>query len=84
MNVCVYLKGDYEDFHALDRRKNKANSKPNKANPPAFGRKSETRRMENLELKIWNFAILHLHLSVFVAMSLFEKTKPICRRDISA
>jgi len=26
------LKGDYEEFHALRRRKNKANSKPNKAN----------------------------------------------------
>jgi len=26
------MKGDYEEFHALDRRKNKANSKPIKAN----------------------------------------------------
>jgi len=35
------MKGEYEEFHALGRRKNKANSKPNKANMPAFGRKSE-------------------------------------------
>jgi len=28
MGVSVYLKGDYEDFHALSRQKNKANSKP--------------------------------------------------------
>jgi len=27
------MKGDYEEFYALRRRKNKANSKPNKANP---------------------------------------------------
>ena len=27
-----YMKGDYEDFNALRQRKNKANSKPNKAN----------------------------------------------------
>jgi len=26
------MKGDYEEFHALRRRKNKPNSKPNKAN----------------------------------------------------
>jgi len=26
------MKGDYEGFHALRRRKNKPNSKPNKAN----------------------------------------------------
>jgi len=32
------MKGDYEDFHALGRRKNKPNSKPNKANLAAFGR----------------------------------------------
>jgi len=28
MGVSVYLKGDYEDFHALSRQKNKAYSKP--------------------------------------------------------
>ncbi len=28
MGVSVYLKGDYEDFYALSRQKNKANSKP--------------------------------------------------------
>jgi len=42
MGLSVYMKGYYEEFHALDRRKNKANSKPNKANTPAFGWKSET------------------------------------------
>jgi len=28
MTLNIYMKGDYEDFHALGRRKNKANSKP--------------------------------------------------------
>jgi hypothetical protein len=32
MSVSIYMKGDYEDFQAFGRRKNKANSKPNKAN----------------------------------------------------
>jgi len=37
MGVSIYMKGDYEDFQAFGRRKNKANSKPNKTNSPAFG-----------------------------------------------
>jgi len=28
MTLSVYMKGDYEEFHALRQRKNKANSKP--------------------------------------------------------
>jgi len=32
MSVSIYSKGDYKDFHVLRRQKNKANSKPNKAN----------------------------------------------------
>jgi len=32
MSLSVYMKGRYEEFYALGRRKNKANSKPNKAN----------------------------------------------------
>jgi len=43
MSLSIYIKGDYEHFHAFGRRKNKPNSKPNKANLPAFGRKSEAR-----------------------------------------
>jgi len=43
------LKGDYEEFHALGRRKNKPNSKPNKANLSAFGRKSEARNPKQVE-----------------------------------
>ncbi len=38
-SLSVYMKGYYEDFHAFGRRKNKPNSKPIKANMPAFGRK---------------------------------------------
>jgi hypothetical protein len=38
-----YMKGDYEELQAFGWRKNKANSNPNKANMPAFGRKSEAR-----------------------------------------
>jgi len=37
MGISIYIEGDYEEFHALRRRKNKANSKPNKTNSPAFG-----------------------------------------------
>ena len=32
IGVSIYKKGYYEEFHALGRRKNKPNSKPNKAN----------------------------------------------------
>jgi len=32
MSISVYMKEYYEDFNALGRRKNKPNSKPNKAN----------------------------------------------------
>jgi len=32
MNAKSYMKGDYEEFQALRRQKNKPNSKPNKAN----------------------------------------------------
>ena len=28
MDASIYMKGDYEEFNALGRRKNKANSKP--------------------------------------------------------
>jgi len=28
MSVSIYMKGDYEELHALRRRENKANSKP--------------------------------------------------------
>jgi len=28
MSVSIYIKGDYEVFHALGRRKNKPNSNP--------------------------------------------------------
>jgi hypothetical protein len=34
MYLSIYIKGDYEEFLGLGRRKNKANS-------PTFGRKSE-------------------------------------------
>ena len=33
MSLSIYMKGDYEEFHALKAAENKANSKPNKANP---------------------------------------------------
>jgi len=32
MSLSIYMKGDYEEFYALRRRKNKPNTKPNKAN----------------------------------------------------
>jgi len=28
MSLSIYMKGDYEEFHALGRPKNKPNSKP--------------------------------------------------------
>jgi hypothetical protein len=41
------MKGDYEEICALGRRKNKANSKPNKANLLIFSRKPEHRWPNN-------------------------------------
>ncbi len=41
MSISIYIKGRYEDLCGFGRPKNKANSKPNKANSPSFGRKSE-------------------------------------------
>ena len=46
MSLSIYKKGDYEEFYAFGRRKNKANSKPNKlvlssvewSQLPGFGR----------------------------------------------
>jgi len=35
MSLSVYMKGRYEEFCGLGRRKNKANSKPNKLVPSA-------------------------------------------------
>ena len=32
MSLSIYMKGDYEDLCGFGLRKNKANSKPNKAN----------------------------------------------------
>ena len=36
MSLSIYMKGDYEEFHALKAAKNKANSKPNKAKQSQF------------------------------------------------
>ena len=36
MDVSIYMKGYYEDFHALGRRKNKANSKPISVSPQIY------------------------------------------------
>ena len=42
MSLSIYMKGDYEEFHALKVVKNK----PNQSQSPAFGRKSEIIWME--------------------------------------
>jgi len=49
MSVSIYMKGYYEEFCGFGRRKNKANSKPNKANrrPLAGNLKHETRNELN-------------------------------------
>ena len=44
MTLSIYTKGRYKDLCGFGRQKNKANSKPNKANQPAVGRKSKTSR----------------------------------------
>jgi len=36
MSVSIYMKSDYEDFYALDRRKNKPNSNPIIFSPQIF------------------------------------------------
>ena len=37
MSVSIYMKGYYEELFGFGRRKNKANSKPNKANSGCVG-----------------------------------------------
>jgi len=38
MSLSIYMKGDYDEFYALRRRKNKANSKPiSESYPPPKG-----------------------------------------------
>ena len=69
-----YIKGDYEEFQALRRRKNKPNSKPNKANLPAFGQilEGSDGQIANSKLKLVNLELPR--------QGTFEKTKPICGR----
>ena len=43
MSLSIYMKGDYEEFQALRRRKNKPNSKPIKSN---FINLSTTKRVD--------------------------------------
>jgi len=43
MSVSVYMEGIYEEFYALRAAKKQSQTKPNKANMPAIGRKSEAR-----------------------------------------
>jgi len=46
MNVSIYMKEEYEDFHAFVRRKNKPNSKPITGLWPEIrSSKSEIRRL---------------------------------------
>ncbi len=45
--VSIYMEGYYGDLGDFGLRKNKANSKPNKANLPTFGRKSEARNTKS-------------------------------------
>jgi len=44
MNVSIYMKGDYEEFHALRRQENKAKQ----SQIAAFGRKSEALHKDSL------------------------------------
>ena len=46
MGLSVYMKGDYEEFYALKAAKNKANSKPIKANQSQF---SPSRWLKSVE-----------------------------------
>jgi len=53
MGVSIYIKGRYEDFLLFWRQKNKANSKPNKANLLAFSvlRSVDSVKMRKRNLK---------------------------------
>jgi len=86
-----YMKSDYEEFHALRRRKNKANLKPNKFVPSTLFRVgSEQRRMEPICRDLagnskFEFRNPKRDKRVpndrfqHVLQSLFEKTKPILK-----
>jgi hypothetical protein len=75
MSISIDMKGDYEVFHALGRRKNKANSKPIcavEAEPaqaipiPMHDNRDEAATRPSPAR--WNI------------LTLSEKTKPICSR----
>jgi len=63
MSVSIYLKGYYGDFCGFWRQKNKANSKPNKAN---------RRLLVGYLNQIGN------RCGMIKSKVRFEKTKPIC------
>jgi len=50
MSLSIYIKGDYEEFHASKAAKNKANSKPTQSQIPGFGRtcKRLTKRISDM------------------------------------
>src|SRR4030042_3495464 len=53
--LSIYMKGDYEELHALKRRKNKANSKPILFSPQIFwGLKNEFEKTK----PIYSFRVL--------------------------
>jgi len=72
------MKGGYEEFHALKAAENKPNSKPNKANMPAFGWELEAAdgQIVNSKLVPAKAGIVISKSGVSPAMR-FEKTKPI-------
>jgi len=70
-----YMKGDYEEFQALRRQKNKPNSKPNKANMPAYGRKFEARSSKSETRR----KVLNDKAQSTFHGAPFEKTNPISK-----
>jgi len=87
------MKGDYEEFHALRLRKNKANSKPNKSNfcaydgfviPVSFvlscGKTIPIPMHDNRdEAATHKTSRNNISQSTFYRVR-FEKTKPICQK----
>jgi len=75
MSLSVYMKGDYEEFHALRRRKNKANSKPILVSPQIF------RGLKNNLKKQSQFAPDLKSVKSFLKGDYENKSRPSSRKN---
>ena len=63
MNLSIYMKGRYEDFCGFGRRKNKANSKPNKPNLSFTAENAECAEQKGIHINDCPIKKYNLHLT---------------------